>query len=124
MPPTPIGCYEDMLLVIFKYLWTGTNRNITVEYILIESFLAKDEQFYNIYVLEDDEVPRDLTISDLCAAPLERKGRVYVSCVRSIMTYGSETRPLQADVELKFETADMQTIRWMCGVSMKGQVKN
>ena len=40
---------------------------------------------------------------------LEMKGRVYASCVRSSMTYGSETRPLLADVVLK----------WMCGVSMK-----
>ena len=35
------------------------------------------------------------------------------------MTYGSETRPLPADVGLKFERAEMQMIRWMCGVSMK-----
>ena len=28
------------------------------------------------------------------APPLEMKGRVYASCVRSSMTYGSETRPL------------------------------
>ena len=27
------------------------------------------------------------------ASPLEIKGRVYASCVRSSMTYGSETRP-------------------------------
>ena len=35
------------------------------------------------------------------------------------MTYGSETRPLLADVGLKFERAEMQIIRWMCGVSLK-----
>ena len=35
------------------------------------------------------------------------------------MIYGSETRPLLADVGLKFERADMQMIRWMCGVSLK-----
>ena len=35
------------------------------------------------------------------------------------MTYGSETRPLLVDVGLKFETAEMQMIRWMCGISMK-----
>ena len=28
------------------------------------------------------------------APPLEMKGRVYSSCVRSSMPYGSETRPL------------------------------
>ena len=35
------------------------------------------------------------------------------------MTYGSETRPLLVDVGLKFERAEMQMIRWMCGVSIK-----
>ena len=35
------------------------------------------------------------------------------------MTYGSETMPLLADVGLKFERAEMQMIRWMCGISMK-----
>ena len=50
---------------------------------------------------------------------LEMKGPVYASCVRSSITYGSETRPLLADVELKFERAEMQMIRWMCGVSLK-----
>ena len=37
------------------------------------------------------------------APSLEMKGRVYASCVRSSMTYGSETRPLLVDVGLKFE---------------------
>ena len=35
------------------------------------------------------------------------------------MTYGSETRPLLADVGLKLERAEVQMIRWMCGVSLK-----
>ena len=34
------------------------------------------------------------------------------------MIYGSETMLLLADVELKFERAEIQIIRWMCGVSM------
>ena len=38
--------------------------------------------------------------------PLDMKGRVYASCVRSRITYGSETRPLLVDVGLKFERAD------------------
>ena len=45
-----------------------------------------------------------LTSRDL---QLEMKGRVYASCVRSSMTYGSETRPLLVDVGLKFERAEM-----------------
>ena len=50
------------------------------------------------------------------APPLEMKGRVYASYVRSRMTYGSETRPLLVNVGLKFERAELQMIRWMCGV--------
>ena len=40
------------------------------------------------------------------------------------MTYGSETRPLPVDVGLKFERAEMQMIRWMCGISMKDRRTN
>ena len=47
----------------------------------------------------------------------EMKAQVYACCVRSSMTYGSETMPLLVDVGLKFERADMQMIRWMCSVS-------
>ena len=64
-----------------------------------------------------DEV---FAISDI----LEIKGRVYVSCVRSSMIYGSKTRPLLVDVWLKFETAEMQMIKWMCGISMKDRRTN
>ena len=53
------------------------------------------------------------------APPLEMKGRVYASCVRSSMPYGSETRSLLVDVGLKFERAEIQVIRWMCGISLK-----
>ena len=45
--------------------------------------------------------------------------RVYVSCVRSSMTFGNETRSLLVDVGLKFERVEIQMIKWMCGVSMK-----
>ena len=53
------------------------------------------------------------------APPLEMKGRVYASCVRSSMIYGSETLPLLVDVGLRSERAEMQMIRWICGISMK-----
>ena len=42
-----------------------------------------------------DEVPRVFSISDI---QMEMEGRVYASCVRSSMTYGSETMPLLVDV--------------------------
>ena len=44
---------------------------------------------------------------------------VDARCVRSNMIYGSETMPLLADVGLRSKRAEMQTIRWMCDVSMK-----
>ena len=40
------------------------------------------------------------------APPMRDEGRVYASCVRSSMTYGSETRSLLVDVGLKFESRD------------------
>ena len=58
------------------------------------------------------------------APPLEMKGRVYASGVRSSMTYGRETRPLLVDVRLRFERVEMQMIRWMCGISMKDRRTN
>ena len=66
-----------------------------------------------------DEVLRAFAISDIQSSPVKMKCRVYASCVRSSMTYGSQTRPLQVDVGLKFERAEMQVIRWMCGIALK-----
>ena len=40
------------------------------------------------------------------------------------MIYGSGTRPLLVDVGIKFERAEMQMIRWMCGISMIDRRKN
>ena len=37
------------------------------------------------------------------APPLEMKDQMCASCVRSCMTYRTETRPLPANVGLKFE---------------------
>ena len=67
-----------------------------------------------------DEVPR-VFFSFLTsrAPPLKMKSRVYASCVKSNITYGSETMPLLVDVGIKFERVEMQMIRWMCGISKK-----
>ena len=40
------------------------------------------------------------------------------------MTSGSETRLLLVDVGLKFERAEIQMIRWMCGISLKDRRTN
>ena len=69
-----------------------------------------------------DEVPRAFAISDIQSSPLEMTGLVYASRVRSSMT--SETRPLLVDIWLKFERAEMQMIRWMCGISLNDRRTN
>ena len=73
---------------------------------------------------EINEVPRAFAISDIQSSSVGDKGRVYARNVRSSMTYGSDTRPLLVDVGLEFERADIQMIRWMCGISMKDRRTN
>src|SRR5260221_7423366 len=55
-------------------------------------------------------------------ASLLLKGKVYRSCVRSCMIYGSETRPMRAEHEAKLERAEMRMIRMMCGVSLRDTI--
>ena len=50
------------------------------------------------------------------------KGRVYASCDRSSMTSGSKTRPLLADIGLKFERAEKQMIIWICGIPLNDRI--
>ena len=64
-----------------------------------------------------NEVSRAFSISDIQRSIASMTGRVYASCVRNSLIYGSEARPMLADVWLKFEGAAM--IRWKCVVSMK-----
>jgi hypothetical protein len=53
---------------------------------------------------------------------IQMKGKVYESCIRSCMTYGSEAWLLKVEHESKLETTDMRMIRWMCGVSLRDRV--
>ena len=68
--------------------------------------------------IRNDVLLRFLTVR---APLLKMKGRVYASCDRRSMTYRSETKPLLADVALKFEREDD---RWTCCVSMKDRRKS
>jgi len=52
------------------------------------------------------------------------KGRVYSTCVRSAMVYGSETWPMTAEQERRFERAEMRMVRWMCGVSLRDNLRS
>src|SRR5260221_8826832 len=55
-------------------------------------------------------------------ASLVLKGKVYRSCVRSCMLYGSETWPMRAEHEGKLERAEMRMIRMVCGVSLRDKI--
>ena len=60
-------------------------------------------------------------LANIVHSPHPKTQRRHRQGVMNRMIYGSETRPLLADVGSKFETAEMQTIRWMCDVTMKGR---
>ena len=52
------------------------------------------------------------------------KGKVYASCVRSAMIYGSETWALTSEQESRLDRAEMRMARWMCGVRLKERNTN
>ena len=66
-----------------------------------------------------DAVTGNFVISEIQSSPDRDEGRMYTSCVRSNMIYGSESRPLLANVGLTFERTEMHMMRWMCGVSIR-----
>jgi len=53
---------------------------------------------------------------------LIRRGRLYSSCVRSSMLYGSETWPVRKENEVALQQAEMRMVRWMCNVKVKERV--
>jgi len=44
---------------------------------------------------------------------------VYTSCLKGCLIYGSETRPMKLEQEMKFKRAEMSTIRWICSFTVK-----
>jgi hypothetical protein len=55
-------------------------------------------------------------------ASLKIKGKVYESCVRSCMVYGSEVWPMKKEHEAVLERTEMRMIRWMCGASLRDKL--
>ena len=49
---------------------------------------------------------------------LRQKGRLYASCVRSVMLYGSETWAVKVEDTRRLERTEMKMVRWMCGPSL------
>jgi len=55
---------------------------------------------------------------------LKLKGKVYATCVRSTMIYGSETWVLNMEQQQRLERVEMRMVRWMCGVSLRERKTN
>ena len=53
---------------------------------------------------------------------MKLKGKVYTACVRSVMTYGSETWAMTAEQMMRLVRVERRMLRWMCGVSLKDKV--
>ena len=54
--------------------------------------------------------------------PLRQKGRVYRSCVQSVMVYASETWAVRVEEEQRMERIENVTSSWMCGVTLRDKV--
>ena len=50
---------------------------------------------------------------------LKLNGKLYATCVRSAMIYGSETWAMNVEQQRRLERAEMRMVRWMCGVSLR-----
>ena len=52
-------------------------------------------------------------------ASLKVKGKLYRTCVQSVMTYGSETWAVKMEDMQRLERTEKMMIRWMCGVTLR-----
>ena len=52
-------------------------------------------------------------------ASLKLKGKIYKTCVQTVLTYGSETWPMKVVDEERLSRCENSMVRWMCGVSLK-----
>jgi hypothetical protein len=51
-------------------------------------------------------------------ASLKLKGKVYRTCVQSVMVYGSETWAMKVEDMQRLERTERMMVRWMCGVRL------
>ena len=54
--------------------------------------------------------------------PLRLKGRVYRTCVQSVMVYASENWAVRVEEEPRMERKENIMLRWMCGVTLRDKV--
>ena len=56
--------------------------------------------------------------------PLNTRGRVYSTCVRSVMLYGTETWAASANTVNRLQRNDRAMMRWICRVKPEDQVSS
>ena len=56
--------------------------------------------------------------------PLLTRGKVYSSCVRSVMLHAAETWAMKADTLNRLRRNDRAMIRWICNVKTKDEVSS
>ena len=59
-----------------------------------------------------------------CQVPLLTRGKVYSSCVRSVMLHAAETWAMKADTLHGLRRNDRAMIRWICNVKAKDEVSS
>ena len=57
-------------------------------------------------------------------ASLKLKGKVYLTCVQSVLVYGSETWAMKAEDIQRLERTERMMNRWMCGVKLSDRKTN
>ena len=59
-----------------------------------------------------------------CHLPLLTRGKVYSSCVRSVMLHAAETWAMKVDTLNRLRRNDRAMIRWICNVRAKDEVSS
>ena len=59
-----------------------------------------------------------------CQVPLLTRGKVYSSCVRSVMLHAAETWAMKGDTLNRLQRNDRAMIRWICNVKAKHEVSS
>ena len=62
-----------------------------------------------------------LTLKEM---PLKQRSKLYTTCIRPKMTYGSETWAMNGYIKNLFESTEMRMLRWMMGVSLKDKMRS
>ena len=68
---------------------------------------------------------RDLvSLSASNGLPLGARGRLYSTCVYTVMLYGSETWPVEEEDLIWLEMNDTRMVRWMCNIRHEDRISS